>query len=274
MPKIIVSDFSSLSFSQTWRQDFQQPECYVQPFAQSDIIRIQVSSDSTLDYVLTDLQTNEKTYLTPTILDTTSSTQDLVIPKLEIGLYQLEIQTLGYTFSSAQFKIIDKAGLRNTVVFRYSNNINKFNAGFLSEETELYFDYRVEGGLINKDVKLGVDDNDFRDQEYSLHMLDAFPYSTYTLTIGESDGVPIWVGEKVNLIMSLSETLINGVEWTRSSGSAPEVEEVKDYYPLFVFKIDLEKENTFGAQYGVVLRILATQDNKAIETQDNKGIFA
>jgi len=111
-----------------------------------------------------------------------------------------------------------------------------------------YFDFRFEGGFLPSENNFPVDTNDFRDQRYTQTQLSALPYKVKTLTAGSRAGVPYWVGEKINLIFSCSSVHIGKLEYVRSEGSEPEVNQINELYPLYVYKIALEVKDNYNVK--------------------------
>jgi len=242
---VSLSKYSSLSFGK-YRHSFEVDEVYVQRFAPSDIIRMQFNtthSDS-IALHLTSLNTGKKRELPPSFsLGDGDKILGYLISNIDDDLYKLDVELNGNLLSTTFFKVTSE--IEDTILFRYNHRINHYNTLFINDG-RLFFDFRVEGGFLYSEMQSLVESESFRQQSNSIVQLSALPYNKKTLTVGSRLGVPQWVGDKVNHILSLSDVRINGVKHTRSEGSAPELSVISEMYPLYVFKVDVEEENTFA----------------------------
>lgn len=248
MENILISKFSSLDFSTEKDISFMQNVKYAQIFGKNDEITIQLSrpADKEVEVSLINLNTGETTVITgySQLIEDDTNILNYSFSTKEIGCFQLLIKQLTpreKEISSAYFQVKEYSELRDTILFTYSNNKNIFDTLFVGE-TYTFFNYRIKGGFLPSGISFKADTENFKDQSYSPVQLSAFPYKTKSLTVGDALGVPYWVAEKINLIFSLTDILINAVPHVRSDGSVPELTEVGDrFYPLYVYNIDLEE---------------------------------
>lgn len=250
-----ISEFSSLEFNPEWKHDFEIDECYIQSFASTDIIRVQlfILKTSTLNISINNLSTNE----TSIIPFDKIGEQDnynvyfFELTGLDEGTYTINISNVtNEIIASSTFNILSDDILLDTVLLRYTNVENMFDVIFKDEDDNNYFfEFRIPGGFQYGDVSLKSSAEIFRDQRFALNQLSAYPYKTTPLTIGTKSGVPNWVGEKINLIFSLSNVTIDDKIYVRSEGA--EVERIQNipYYPLYVFKIDIEPSEFYSSSF-------------------------
>jgi hypothetical protein len=102
----------------------------------------------------------------------------------------------------------------------------------------IYFNFRVEGGFLPSERSFAAESGDFRDQRYTPSQLSGHPRQKKTLCAGTREGVPYWVGKKLNQLFSCSFVEINGIEHVRSQNAEPKINAVADLYPLIEYKID------------------------------------
>lgn len=282
MAEFKISKFSSLSFFHNWKASFQIDESYVQKFSASDQIRIQYSvptwgsftvvlvshsgsSESTQTPVLVGVEDNEGAIL---------NVYEVLLPTLEIGGYTLEIRSFGKLADRSYFCILPDEELESTVLITYGHRRNEYDAIFVNEAGDMtFFQWRVEGGFIPFETTFSVDNEFFRDQRSALTQLSAFPYKSQTLTLGAELGVPVWCAEKLNLVFSLSVIYVDTLVYVRSEGSTPQLTEIQAFYPLYVYKMDLEQNENYSEIQGIPkIPILGTENLNALVTEDLKGL--
>lgn len=282
MAEFKISKFSSLSFYHNWKASFQMNEQYIQRFSTSDEIRIQytVPSWGSFTVILVSHANNSISSITPVLVDTVNTegvityTYEVLLPVLEIGRYTLEIRSFGRLADRSCFCILPDEELENTVLFTYTHRRNEYDAVFVDDNEEFtFFQWRVEGGFIPFESSFLVDSEFFRDQRASITQLSAFPYKTQTLTLGAELGVPVWCAEKVNLVLSLSTILVNDTAYVRSEGATPQLTELLPFYPLYVYKIDLEENENYSETQGIPkIKVLGTEQRNILGTESIKGI--
>ncbi|MDH6304600.1 hypothetical protein M2459_001335 [Parabacteroides sp. PF5-5] len=245
---IVNSKFSSLYLGRKeyWKTPFEQDVCYIQKFAINEEIRIQfkgLSSNFSAKYINYDgietIVNVELIYIMPG--NDSERIYEVVFSINKEGLYIFTL-TNGYEEASTELFILKKEELENTVLISYTHRHNEYNTFFYGNNGDRkIFNFRVDGGFYPGDKKQAVDNEMFRDQRYYPHQLSSNAYEISILTIGTKQGVPVWVGNKINHIFNLSDIAIDGVETVRSEASIPTIEHIADYYPLYVFKFDVEQ---------------------------------
>ena len=256
-----ISKFSSLNFDNEPVNSFEYRGCYIQKFAVGDIIRFQLIVDqnsdaypSFPDLVLYNLSNNTSSLITDIRIYNTDvgflQYDVLVMDENSLlieGIYQLNIRY----FEGSRERIIATSffgvyketatELLDTVRIDYTHNINEFDTIFLDGDRKAYYTLRVEGGFLGREDSFGNSSNYFRDQYYFLKQTSSLPYGIKSLTIGSRQGVPGWMGERINFIFSLDEVYVNAIRYVRSDSAVPEVNEIVDLYPYYVYKINIEQ---------------------------------
>lgn len=241
MIELAISDLSSLNFHNVWRAPEQEEVTFMQRVGPTDPIRVQfgISAAAQVPNIyLVNRQTGATSTLSPVQVDASDEYRyyniNQIIPTL--GCYRLEFHENGGLLAYAEFQVTDN--LEGTKLFQYNNYRSGGGVVFISGDP---FYARLEARLFPQNISFGGESNTFRDQAYALRMLSANPVTTYKFYFGGDCGAPIWYGNKINRIFSLSEVLVDGDEYVKSDGAAVEVQTIDNSYPKFNFTLDLEK---------------------------------
>jgi len=226
---IIIPSLNSLQFSnpEQGNQFLHYPSTlgYVQKFAPTDSIHIQVRSDSPYMFAMViENQTGRNLgtlglNFTRTEFGAGYYVFNLVIPTYLIGYGQYYIQlsetgTVGdYISDSWPFEIGD---FDDTILFTYFNETNDFETIFGDFSASTVFQFRVEGGFIPASTKDVSELSTFSDQLKQSSLTYGMPSFTKTLRIGDSDGLPDWVFEKLIAIGACDVLLIDGMQWVKA----------------------------------------------------------
>ncbi len=259
---LLISRYSTLNFNHKWRQREQQIADYTQRVIANDKVTIQynvpIGEAQTWDYITVRQYDPDgvEIPITPNLLYATSEREfyGVLADTRERGCYRIvfELTKAGTTTVVAEslFEVIlpEDEGADDLVLFRYNNIDHKDNTVFLDD-----FYFRCEARLFPQNETYGIEDNQFRDQDYDPRTLSAEAYLTYGLTIGGSGGVPNWVADKINLIFSCTEVYITEwpVEYVRSDGATVERTTLGDMNPLYLFTLNIEK--TLGGVEAVLI---------------------
>ena len=261
--------------------DFDAKVCYVQKYAVNEMMRVQFTGSAisyTAKYIS---QTGSETGLTVSKLYTDSVSGDSIFEVYfsigVTGCYCLEISDGSKEFTSC-FRIAGSEELENTILLTYSHRRNEYDTVFVNTDgTRRYFNFRVEGGIFPAGISQALDNTFFRDQRFTLHQTTAAAYEVSVLTVGNTKGVPQWVGNRINHIFNASNVIVDGKETKRSDGSTVETVELSKYYPLFVFKLNVEQtdEETLSGNEGAGYEefLLLAHDGEPILTTNNENIL-
>jgi hypothetical protein len=274
------SKFSSLSFRDDWQTWFDTESCYIQKFAAGEEIRIQFTSRDT-GFEAKYINENEaETDLTGglgrlkeiTDGETTLFLFEIVFTVNTPGLYRFELTSGLADPVGTCFRIKEKEELKGTVLLSYTHRKNEYDTMFFnSDGTRKTFNFRVEGGIYPGDKTQHVENEVFRDQRFNPHQTSAMAYEVSVLTTGASDGVPQWVGNKINNIFLLSDVEVDGIRSVRNESAAVELISTGTGNPLYVHKISIEQPNedvhTLIDHYG----FLTTNDDTCIKDNDKNN---
>lgn len=249
---IKIGDICPLFFNPI-KNDFQQDIDYIQKFYTTDRILIQVLSDDSGDVVsssINDLVSGSRTTVNLTSYQINSSTTLYYaqISNLGDSVYSLLVQesNSGSIYESEPFVVCsDPSILQETCLIEYSNEDNNspFNNIFWVGNIQQVFEFRIEGGFKPGGIDFKVENEQFRNQLQNIVELYSVPYATYNLTCGNAAGIPYWMIEFVNNILSLTYFFVNGERYVRSGNSVPEKTQISEDGQMFNTTILLEKKN-------------------------------
>lgn len=240
-------------FNPPGKSAFGVEGCYVQKFHVTDDILFQVLA-SPGDMVSGTL--NDKAAGTSSaIVFSTYSQNDaqmlyyVSLSGLDDSVYTVTVEGIG---ESEPFEVCSSGDLlERTVLFRYSNrDNNSFDNIFWIDETQQFFCLRVEGGFKPEGYLPQVSNEQYRNQRQEIVELYAMPYDQWQLTIGDAEGVPIWVLRLVNRLLCLSHVEIGGRLYVRSDASVPEKTQTLEERPLFQATLTLETQENEVAGMG------------------------
>ena len=233
------------------KNEFQQDIDYIQKFYTTDKILIQIFSDDYSDVIsaaICDNITNEDNdiLLDEYRVNDTTRLFTASITGLKDSVYTLKIRedNSGTSIVSEPFSVCsDPMLLQETCLIKYSNkdNNSSFDNHFWVDGIQQYFEFRVEGGFKPGGVSQKVDNEQFRTQQQKIIELYSVPYDTYTFTCGNASGVPYWIIQFINNILSLSYFDVNGECYVRSGNSSPEKTQISEDGQMFNMTILLEK---------------------------------
>lgn len=255
--------FSSLNVDPAYRHDFEDPVDYCQTFSIEDIITLQALATSANPDIIPEfhLTGNSTVSLTPTVYPSDKDGYSILYVDVSSmvnapGNYLLSVYDRENLLhiENFYFRVLSETDeeLNDTVRIRYSHNINEFNARFINDSTPLYSDIRIEGAFRRYAETHNNQTDYFRDQDYYPNQLSSYAYTARTLSMGDSAGLPGWIGEKLNYIFSLSDVTIttNGEErsYVRHDGAQVTVETIEtDKYPMYIYSVEVEKKvDRFG----------------------------
>lgn len=246
-----VVPLNPIRFTDMLPYDFEhaKPKCYWQKYNLSDQTRLQIlSDDPNITLTVHNYQNDvlEHTFNVveiPTMLvgqtfKVYESTLDWNL--VGNGRYYLKLESpLGTYYSTPIWIDTDHEG---TILFRYRNSENNFSVIF---DTDIIFTLRVEGDIQNFSPKF--DDEIYNDQKRNASKLSSIPYRTWTLFIGAAQGLPDWMNDKVNRVMSCDMIQIDG-DWFEKVPDAEWEIIRQDDYPFAGLQIEIMPTNNLYLQ--------------------------
>ncbi len=163
-----------------------------------------------------------------------------VITGLDTGCYYIRLDNK----CSDPFIITSsEAILENTVLIQYSPIDNRARRDVvpLVGNKRLFFSFRVQGGFKDSGWSFSVDNEQFVTDMADIVELYGRESTQKTLTVGNSSGVPIWVGQMLNRILTCHYVYIDGVRFSRFESSVPQKEQIMECVNCFVFTQNLQE---------------------------------
>ena len=232
---------------------FEQKAYYIQKFQVGDKLRFQVqllkNSWTSIDFQILDSFYNLVTSYTGGLIGDNGDyniwsvrlTDDVL--NLPDGIYfvHLRIGTPEYevTFLSEPFEVVDE--LKESLLIEYSHDGNDFDMTFFPggvQENQRFFQLRVEGGIISDGFIPSSKDSFYIDQVRDVVMLSSIPYNVFRFTFGPGGGLPNWMADKINRILSLAYVEINGRQYVKNEGAKLDPIREKGY-PFSGWQIDM-----------------------------------
>ncbi len=162
------------------------------------------------------------------------------------GKYRLYI---GDDTVSCEIIITDNESiLDKTVLVQFCQQSNKDRTDIATwiNGTQYYIDFRIPGGFLDKDWEFGVDNEQLSTPMSDLIEVHSIDITDKRLTVGFSEGMPVWVGELLNRALSCDLVYIDGVRYTRIDGETPQKYEAGNG---MVFTQMLRQSQSLGVKF-------------------------
>lgn len=236
-------------------------KCYAQKFTIYEFTKLQILSDySQITASLRNEITKEKiidlvvTPVNTSIVGQTFLVYEIDVPFYDVvveGYYYIELSYLKTEIGTNVILLSEVLDLKNehpkTLLFTYRNSVNNFDVIF---DTGIEFNLRVEGTIQN--FEPASNDEIYIDQKRNATKLYSLPYRLFTLFIGNAPGLPAWMNDKVNRIMSCDIIKIDDAYFEKNEGAEWEFSR-QDDYPFFGMNIQITPvENKFTNQYNTI----------------------
>ena len=79
------------------------------------------------------------------------------------------------------------------------------------------FSMRVEGDKFLQDLK--ASDTQYNNQNYNIDMLNSYPYRIWQVEFGGAIGIPLWLWDRLHILMGLKNILIESEAYTKDEGA-------------------------------------------------------
>ena len=233
-------------------KEYEQKQPYVQPFQQSDTIRVQwIGSDNTSGYYdhikLLDSNGSDTgvSISVGSMVVGSNTLYTITLPLWNINEGKYFLSVYHHPASNDRTYIIFepfhvKQVHIKTVRIDYYNS---FNDQSVIYPTSAYIpQLRVHGCItdVTNDSKFNV----YEDQPMNLEMVSGIPYRTFELTLGGSKGIPQWYADIIERALLTDTLTIDGIAYTRAEGAKLEAKKEAGK-PLNMYTIKLrERYNT------------------------------
>lgn len=169
---------------------------------------------------------------------------------LDEGLYYI-VWSAGSGEAIAKFisePLYVKADWPNTILFEYSNRINKQSVIFTTGYSP---SMRVEASFTLQDFDPEAKFSVYENQPADLEMINGIPYRIHNLFLGDNQGLPPWVPDKLSRILLFTTCKADGLEITRNQDAKFEKINVPGW-PMSYYNIKVrEKYNRDGSYLDV-----------------------
>jgi len=241
--------------------EHEEQVCYTQKFCNADTIAFQLAlpAGAIVDFDANLVGDNEVVQIPWESLTLDDSEYDYFefsksLSGISEGIYQVELEVEwndGKKIYLVSEPMCIKPVHPDTILIHYSHSGNEFGLLFHPEEGDREYMIRVEGGFASDGFLPGSKDVVYRDQPYNTVLLSSVPYATHKITFGDGRGIPNWLADKLNRILSCSEVKLNGEQYTRADGAKMEAVREKGI-PLAAWTIELAKiENKYFDLFGL-----------------------
>lgn len=231
-------------------------KCYYQKFEQKDTTTIQILSE--IEAFSIRLRSFENNSIVGNVAVNALATQLVGQPfkvyegKINFtgldGYFYLEISWTDGTdkeLYSEPFHVAESH--EGTMLFDYKNSTNEFSVIFGANTS---FQIRVEGTIQNF-TPLSTDET-YKNQKDNTTMLYSNPSQQWTLFVGDASGIPDWMSDKINRVMSCDTVKIDGANFNKAEGATWEVTRELDY-PFSGLQLEIvQNDNLFSKSLLVV----------------------
>lgn len=251
---MLISPFTPLFFLDPKVDGVESP--YIQTFANTDRILIQLIGQDLIgdDYIGDDEwtlefvnhQTGNRDYwpLNYWKINNVDYVRFAIISGLSDGVYSVILGCPDFTIESQPFRVTsNEYELAETTLLQYSmsNNRQRNDAVFFIDNMQYFFEFRVPGGFKDNGWTFGIVSEQFKTDNADPIQLYGRESTLRKLTIGRSEGCPIWFGEMVNRILCCNYVYIDGVRYARADGAVPEVTNTLEGINSFIFSQNVQQ---------------------------------
>lgn len=128
----------------------------------------------------------------------------------------------------------------NTVLLKYTNEVNDPDFQLFFEQFPCYYGLRVEGRIY--DLSNNSFKTQYEDETAEITMLKGTPYRGWTFT---AKNIPEWMGDKIGRAMLMSEWYANNVKYALAMNA--EWDKTKNIqYPLHGYTINIRQQGENG----------------------------
>lgn len=263
---MLISPFTPLFFIDPKVDGVESP--YIQTFANTDRILIELilsdihPGDDDWGFRLVNLESRNEHYLTcgHWYLNDFDYVMFCALQGLSDGTYCVVLENPDYELTSAPFRVTsDKTILQDTTLLQYSmkNNRQRKDAVFFINNMHYFFEFRIPGGFKDNGWTFGVDSEQFSTEYADPIQLYGRERTMRKLTVGTSEGCPIWFGELLNRILCCTYVYVDGVRYARVDTSVPEVTNTLEGVNSFIFSQNIQQvvNDDFMAKHAYMYHI-------------------
>lgn len=206
--------------------DFQEPSIpYFQKYQTNDTVYLQILADNVPTLTIREsLTTLVKSTITPTVSTIIGQTYSLYEFKIEwttlpADNYYVQVDCNSITYQSDNIQTANY--WPKTVLFEYTHSKNAYSIIF---STGYIGAFRAEASV--QDFNPEFSDVIYADQVHNITKLNSIKYRTFNLYVPGFDfgqGVPQWVGDRINWIFGCDQLQIDGTYYQNNENSKWEI---------------------------------------------------
>ena len=240
-----ISPFTPIFFSPSSDRHGAEPKC-VHVFSQTDRILIEI--------IATEEQYAPPALVVRCVCNGYESVYDWKSWAMNESttLYFIELQGMDdgkYTASvggreSEVFAVSsDENVLQDTVLLQYSNTDNRQrnDAVFWIDGMQRFFDFRVPGGFKDDNWTFVVNNEQFLTSDNDKIDLFCQESTVKALTLGNSEGCPVWFADLLNRLLCCNYVYVDGVRYSRNDGEVPEMNAEVEGLKAYIFTQGLQR---------------------------------
>jgi hypothetical protein len=228
---------------------------YIQKFYVSDNIHLQIFAGASDDVAVRLLNLITGVFLDVSLYTYNQNSDTIMYYASLTDLPDGEYRVMVADFISEPFCVSSSLDLvERTSLIRYTHKDNNspFDNIFWIDNKQVVFEWRVESGFKPSGYTPKLENEQYRNQMQEIVNLYSIPYDSYSLIVGDSNGVPYWYARHLNRILCLSSFKIEDIGYVRSESSVPEMSQVMEDSQLFHVSVILEpQENDIAGVGGI-----------------------
>lgn len=247
---MLISPFTPLFFIDPKVDGVESP--YIQTFASTDRILIELIlsdnhyGDDDWSFRLINIESGLELPISPGqwYINDFDYVRFWVLQGLSDGTYCVVLENPDYELTSAPFRVTsDETILQNTTLLQYSmkNNRQRRDAVFFINNMQYFFEFRIPGGFKDGGWTFGVESEQFTTEYADPIQLYGRERTMRKLTVGTSEGCPIWFGELLNRVLCCSYVYVDGVRYARADTSVPEITNTLEGVNSFIFTQNVQQ---------------------------------
>lgn len=255
--KLVSVDNKNESFSGDFYYDkifnFEDKKRYCQKWQSNDVIKLQFYSNlSPINiHIIGEDGVPANSYvatLKPTNLEDTDFNiyeASIALTGLDGGYYMTCVVGTGFAkinLRSEPFFVGET--IENSLLFKYDNSYNDQGIIF---DTGIAFTFRAEA-VVSEFIP-GAKDTIYQDQILNNVVLSSIPFRKFKLFVGGPTGVPDYVVDKVNRILSCDNWSADGVNYVKSDDADWEANRL-GLYPMAGWSISILEASNLSSQRG------------------------
>lgn len=240
-----ISPFTPIFFSPSGDRHGPQPKC-VQVFANTDRILVEVIATGEVTappaMVIRDILHGDEASYTwrRWAMNAGTTLYFTELQGMDDGMY---LASIGNRESEAFVVSSDESVLQDTVLLQYSNRDNRQrnDAVFWIDGMQRFFDFRIPGGFKDDNWTFAVSNEQFTTSDNDRIDLYGQESTVKALTIGNSEGCPVWFADLVNRLLCCNYVYVDQVRYTRNESEVPEMNREIEGLKSYIFTQGLQR---------------------------------